>query len=78
MAMLDVMESMGSKERALEELRARSKKFETVKALAEIAVEQAAEDRAKAAKVAMGLAPTKDVAEAAGVSVQRLYKIVKQ
>lgn len=62
---------------ALTEVETRSKHLEAVRALAEEALNTATEDRLEAIRKAMRIAPTKDVAAASGISVQRLHQILK-
>lgn len=64
-----------SRAKLLAEVRRRSEHFESVRVLADKALEGAAEDRATAIRAAMPIVPVKDVAEAAGLSRQRLYRI---
>ena len=70
-------ETRDVKTAALEQVKARSDHFEAVRALADEALSTATDDRVDAIRAAMAVAPVKEVAAAAGLSVQRLYQIVK-
>lgn len=62
---------------ALDAVRERTDRAAKIRTLAEEAVSASNRDRALAIKAAMRMAPAKEVAEAAGVSVTRLYQLIK-
>lgn len=72
------MSSDNARDDALDIVRHRSHQLDAIRALAEQAIATAAEDRLKAIRAALAVAPSREVAEAAGISVQRLYQITKE